>query len=246
LVRYADDFVITATSKEVLEAQVRPLVEQFLQERGLELSPEKTKITHLSEGFDFLGQNVRSYKSKTIIQPSRKNVANFLTKIRTLIKANAQMPAGDLIQLLNPKIRGWANYHQHVCSKRTFGRVDHQIFHCLMQWARRRHKHDGKGMRWIVRKYFGTCGNQHWRFFGDSLNRKAETVRYWLAEAAHTPIKRHIKVVAGANPYSTNWTQYFAQRRRRAKKQGSQVESRFDTQLASTFGLRPPRPMWGV
>ena len=247
LVRYADDFVITATDKKLLETQVRPLVEQFLQERGLELSCEKTKITHSSEGFDFLGQNVRAYGDKTIILPSKKNIATFLNKIRTLIKANAQMPAAGLIKLLNPIIRGWANYHRHVCSKATFTHIDHQIFYCLMSWAKRRHMNDRKNKHWVNAKYFGTCGDQSWRFFGDHTSKNGQSVRYWLAQAAHTPIMRHTKVIAVANPYSLDWQEYFTQRRNKRKgKEREPDNDIYDRQLAFTFGLRPLRPTWGV
>src|SRR3984957_7073544 len=126
LIRYADDFVITSKSKELLEGEIKPLVEQFLQERGLELSPTKTVITHVEHGFDFLGQNVRRYPNgKLLIKPSKKNVGTFLDAIRRVIKDAHGVSAADLIDQLNPKIRGWANYHRHVVSKRTFGRVDH-------------------------------------------------------------------------------------------------------------------------
>jgi RNA-directed DNA polymerase len=246
LVRYADDFVIVAASKQVLETRVRPLVEQFLQERGLELSNEKTKITHLSEGFNFLGQNVRAFGDKTIIQPSKKNVATFLTKIRTLIKANAQMPAAGLIQLLNPIIKGWANYHRHACSKATFSYVDSQIFKCDMSWAKRRHKRDHKNMHWIASRYFGTYGNQHWRFFGETIGKNGQCVRYWIAQAAHTPIVRHTKIVADANPYLPDDYGYFDRRRNKRKGKETSHSGIYDTQLAFTFGLWPPRPLWGV
>jgi RNA-directed DNA polymerase len=73
LVRYADDFIITGATKELLENEVKPLVEQFLRDRGLQLSPEKTCITHIEQGFDFLGQNLRKYDGKLLIQPAKKN-----------------------------------------------------------------------------------------------------------------------------------------------------------------------------
>src|SRR5260370_22435599 len=140
LVRFADDFIITGSSKELLENEIKPLVEQFMKERGLELSQEKTHITHITTGFDFLGQNVRKYKDgKVLVNPSKKNVKTFLTTIRKLIKENAQATAGNLIVQLNPKIRGWANYHRHVSSKQTFVKVDDAIFRAVWQWARRRH-----------------------------------------------------------------------------------------------------------
>ena len=152
-IRYADDFIITSKSKEALEGEIKPLVEQFLQKRGLELSPAKTVITHVEKGFDFLGQNVRRYPNgKLLIMPSKKNVKTFMDGIRGIIKAALGSPAADLIKELNPKIRGWANYHRHVVSKRTFSRVDHEIFSCLWRWARRRHRN--KTWSWLKTEIF--------------------------------------------------------------------------------------------
>src|SRR3989449_7092420 len=100
-IRYADDFVITGKSKELLEGEIKPLVEQFLRERGLELSPTKTVITHVERGFDFLGQNVRRYpKGKLLIKPSKKNVGTFLNGIRRIIKDAHGASAADLIDPL--------------------------------------------------------------------------------------------------------------------------------------------------
>src|SRR5205823_4962895 len=115
----ATRLIITGSSQELLETEVKPLVESFLSERGLELSAEKTQITPIEDGFDFLGQNVRDYNGTILVKPSRKNVATFLTKVRGIIKASGQATAGHLIVRLNPVIRGWATYHCHVASKRT-------------------------------------------------------------------------------------------------------------------------------
>ena len=145
LIRYADDFCITGASKELLEQEVKPLVEQFLAERGLQLSPEKTVITHIEQGFDFLGQTVRKYhkgkEAKFFITPSKKNVKAFLAKIRNHIKTSRDLTAGELIVKLNPQIRGWALYHRHAVSKDVFHAVDHEIFKALWAWAQRRHRH---------------------------------------------------------------------------------------------------------
>src|SRR5208337_2545451 len=116
------------SSKKLLEEEVKPLVESFLKERGLELSAEKTHITRIEDGFDFLGQNVRDYGGTIVVKPSRKNVATFLEKVRGIIKASKHVTAGHLIVNLNQVIRGWANYHRHVASKRTFSRVDTRSF----------------------------------------------------------------------------------------------------------------------
>ena len=108
--------------------QLRPLVEQFLKERGLVLSADKTRITHIDEGFDFLGQNLRKYDGKPLVKPSKKNTHAFLEKVRGIIDANKSVSQTLLIGLLNPVIRGWANYHQHGAAKETFDRVDHESF----------------------------------------------------------------------------------------------------------------------
>jgi RNA-directed DNA polymerase len=211
LVRYADDFVITSKSKELLEGEIKPLVERFLQQRGLELSPKKTVITHVGHGFDFLGQNVRRYPNgKLLIKPSKKNVKTFLDGIRRTIKAAHGVSAADLIDQLNPKIRGWANYHRHVVSKRTFGRVDHSIFSSLWKWARRRHPN--KSPRWSKPKYFAQRGNRDWSFFGETCDDEGQTNKVWLYYAKSTPIKRHVKVKGEANPYDPTYETYFEER----------------------------------
>ncbi len=160
LIRYADDFIITGTSKEFLEKEVKPLVEQFLRERGLQLSPEKTVITPIEEGFDFLGQNVRKYpagkRHKLLIKPSKKNVQTFLEKVRATVKANKALTAARLIIKLNPMIRGWTNYHQHVVSKETFSFVDDATYRVIREWIKR--KHPRKTKEWIAKKYFKSTG----------------------------------------------------------------------------------------
>jgi RNA-directed DNA polymerase len=211
LVRYADDFVITSKSKELLEGEIKPLVEQFLQERGLELSPTKTVITHVEHGFDFLGQNMRRYPNgKLLTKPSKKNVGTFLKGIRRTIKAAHGVSAADLIDQLNPKIRGWANYHRHVVSKRIFGRVDHTLFSSLWQWARKRHPN--KSPRWIKPKYFERRRDRDWSFFGETCDDEGRPTRVRLYYAKSTPIKRHVKVKGEANPYDPTYETYFEER----------------------------------
>jgi RNA-directed DNA polymerase len=211
LVRYADDFVVTSKSKDLLEGEVKPLVEQFLRERGLELSPTKTVITHVEKGFDFLGQNVRRYPNgKLLIKPSKKNIKTFLDRIRTKIKAALGKSAADLIKELHPKIRGWANYHRHVVSKRTFQHVDTVIFYCLQQWARRRHPK--KSSDWLKRKYFERHRGRDWSFFGDTCDDEGQPSKIWLHRASSTPIKRHVKVKGEANPYDPAYETYFEER----------------------------------
>jgi RNA-directed DNA polymerase len=211
LVRYADDFIITGTSKELLRDEVQPLVAHFLKERGLELSHEKTSITHIDDGFDFLGQNVRRYGAKILLKPSRRNVRTFLTKIKDIIqREGGYLTAGDLIARLNPMIRGWASYHRHASSKRTFARVDDVIFRRLWSWARRRHR--GKSARWVKAKYFTRPGDPSWRFRGTVRDKDGYKHTVLLFQAKATRIRRHVKIHAKANPYDPAWELYFEER----------------------------------
>jgi RNA-directed DNA polymerase len=198
LIRYADDFIITGLSKEVLEAEVKPLVTAFLQGRGLELSEEKTRITHIEDGFDFLRQNVRKYKRYFLTRPSKKNVKAFLTSIRKVIQDNKQATAYWLITQLDPTIRGWANFHRHAAAKETFVHVDTAIFKALWRWARRRHPKKGK--RWVADRYFGRSGNRNWHFFGTAKDRDGNTSRNWLCHASATPVTRYKKLKEHATP----------------------------------------------
>ncbi len=209
---YADDFIITGSSKEVLETKVKPLVESFLRERGLELSQEKTKITHIDDGFDFLSTNVRKYKGKCITKPSKKSVKSFLTDIRAIIKSNPTAKTENLIHLLNPKIRGWANYHRFSCAKRTFSYVDHCIFEALWRWVHRRHPR--KSAAWLKRKYFRSHGLRDWIFSARTLGDGNENQYVNLLKAGSVTVKRHIKIRAEATPYDPRFTEYFEKRER--------------------------------
>jgi RNA-directed DNA polymerase len=208
-VRYADDFLVTGRTKELLEQEVKPRIEEFLRERGLQLSPEKTIITPIEEGFDFLGQNVRKYKTgkrhKLLITPSKKNVKAFLEKIRAIVKANKALPAGKLLAKLNPVIRGWANYHQHIISNKAFSSVDAMIYQAIRRWVNRRHR--GKSEAWKTKKYFTTIQGDNWVFFGTG----EEQTRY-LARATDVSIIRHVKIQGEANPYDPAWESYFEKR----------------------------------
>lgn len=229
LTRFADDFIVTCNSYEILRQQVIQLLERFLNERGLEMSKEKTRITHIDEGFDFLGQNIRKYNGKLLIKPSRKSIKAFLTKVRTTIKANKQTTTGELINQLNPIIRGWAFYHRHVVSKQIFSQVDTEIFRALWQWARRRH--GNKSKRWIVEKYFRPTPNHTWRLFAQVSDKDGKTITIHLVKAVHIPVQRHIKVKGQANPYDPQWEAYF--------------EKRLDTRMADKlWGKRQLLSLW--
>jgi len=211
-VRYADDFIVSGRSKELLEQEVMPVIETFMQERGLSLSPEKTGVTHIDRGFDFLGQNIRKYNGKLLIKPSKTNVAAFLKKIRSVVKGNKAMDQGSLIKILNPMIQGWANYHQHVVCKGTFARVDHEIWRVLWQWANRRHP--AKSRVWIKKRYFHSVGFRNWVFAVQTDIRLSDgsPVLAALKKAEDTPIRRHRQIRIEANPFDSQWEIYFEDR----------------------------------
>jgi RNA-directed DNA polymerase len=211
LVRYADDFIITGASKVLLEYEVKPLVEQFLKERGLELSHEKTRITHIEDGFDFLGQTVRRYPSgEIIIKPSRRSIKTFLGKIKETIGNSGCMTAGILIQRLNQQIKGWTLYHRHVASKRIFTYVDYRIFKMVWRWCRRRHRK--KTTEWIKKKYFPKIGRKDWVFLGVLRDSKGKGRPITLMSAAKVKIIPHVKILKEVNPYDPEWELYLEER----------------------------------
>ncbi|PSV30561.1 group II intron reverse transcriptase/maturase, partial [Photobacterium sp. GB-210] len=210
---YADDFVVTCSSKEVLVNDIKPLISDFLAERGLTLSEEKTKITHIDDGFDFLGFNHRKYKGKLLIKPSKSNTLLFLRNLRELIKKHATIPVNDLIKLINPKLRGWANYYRHCVAKQIFGYVGHNLFQALWHWAVRRHPTKSKD--WVVHKYFLNRKGQ-WQFHGWQKVMNMDCL-FNLFQIAKVPIERHVKIKSAATPFDPQYQEYLA--KRKSKKQ---------------------------
>ena len=210
LIRYADDFVVTGSSPEVLEV-AKALIVEFLAQRGLSLSAEKTRMIRLEEGFDFLGWTVRRKKGKLFITPSRKNVTAFLRKVREIIKDAASMTQGELIVRLNPIIRGWAHYHRNQVSKDTFDKVDHYIWERLWHWACRRHRN--KRSTWVKSKYFPREGSRNWVFRAELTDDNGHSTFVRLLNTADVSIRRHVKIRAAANPFDPVWATYFANRR---------------------------------
>jgi RNA-directed DNA polymerase len=211
LVRYADDFIITGTSEVLLEYGVKPLVEQFLQERGLELSHEKTRITHIEDGFDFLGQTIRRHRSgKILIKPSKRSVKTFLSKIQETIDNSGSMTAGDMIRRLNQQIKGWTMYHRFAVSKRIFAVVDDRIFGKLRRWCRRRHRK--KSWQWIRKKYFQRAGDRDWVFTGVIFDSEGKAWPIRLMKAAGVKVLRWRKIRSVANPYDPAWELYLEER----------------------------------
>lgn len=199
-IRYADDFIVTAATKEIAE-EAKQIVSQFLKGRGLELSEDKTVITHINDGFDMLGWTFRKFNGKLIVKPSKKSIKSFVASLSDTIRNHAKAWEQEvLIEKLNKQIRGWANYHQSVCASEAFAHIDYVLYELLWQWAKRRHPH--KGQWWVSTRYWQRKGNRNWVFSTENKE---------LLRVDHIPIVRHIKIRLDANPYFD--TEYFAERK---------------------------------
>ena len=189
-VRYADDFVVTAATPE-LALEAKELIREFLAERGLELSDEKTVVTNIDDGFDFLGWNFRKYNEKLIIKPSKKAVKAIVSNISdTILRRGKAWQQDVLIMKLNEQIRGWTNYHQSVCASDAFAHLDYVLYELLWRWAKRRHPKKNKW--WISTRYWHRVGNRNWVFSTENKE---------LIRVDSTAIVRHTKIKATANPF---------------------------------------------
>jgi RNA-directed DNA polymerase len=227
----ATHLIITGHSRDFLEKEVKPLVASFLKTRGLELSPEKTGITHIDQGFDFLGWNVRKYNGKLLIKPSKQSVRAFLAKVRAQVRSDAAAPQAALIGRLNPLVRGWANYHRCAVASATFGVAQTRIWQSLWQWAKRRHPN--KGHRWIAQRYW-RLGKPKWVFATQERQRDGTRKSVTLQNLAAVTIRRHTKVKADANPFDPKWEPYFEEREQRLM--GNLLGGRLRTLWLRQFG----------
>lgn len=223
-VRYADDFIITGKTKELLETNVLPAIKEFLSERGLQLSEEKTHVVGIKEGFNFLGQNVRKNPNgKMFIIPTKMAVQGLQTKIRKIMIAHSGDEVWTMIVRLNQVIRGWTNYHRHSCSSQIFQRFDSWLFWRIKKWIHKRHPN--KGRKWLMKKYYRFHRGNVWSFYS-SRKQLDGTIKYIdLYKAGWTRIVRHVKIRAKANPYDSEFAEYFDNRRlpefRRRRAKGS-------------------------
>jgi RNA-directed DNA polymerase len=220
-VRWADDFIVTANSREVLAHTVLPAVNAFLAARGVRLSPHKTIITPLAQGFDFLGQTLRKHvrpngkPAKLQITPSKASVQAITAKVKTLCRHAAGATPAQLIDTLKPILRGWANYHRHSICSETFAHLDSFVWRRLYRWAKLRHPH--KTGRWITERYFPHQPGESWRFTDPTTGKQLLRI-----QAAVKP-QRHMKVKSNANPFDPLWEAYFQERDRHLALQRSSV-----------------------
>lgn len=210
LIAYADDFVVTAASEELLREKVIPILKEALQEVGLELSLEKIRVTQIEKGFDFLGFNVRKYGGKLLIKPSKASIKRFLKEIKHCIKVNQSLATENLIHMLNLKITGWSNYYRSAISSQVFSKIDHEIFQAIFRWCQARHPN--KGIKWIRRKYYTCVGGRSWQFYCIVKDKDGLQKPLYLKHAGDNPIRRHKKIKAIANPFDPRFKDYFEQR----------------------------------
>ncbi|MDX5388362.1 MAG: HNH endonuclease, partial [Marinobacter sp.] len=234
VIRYADDFVVLADSKELLEDVIKPWIERFLAQRGVELSQAKTHLTHITDGFDFLGWNFRKYvpkspyrKPKLLIKPSKKNAQTFYRRVSEVIKSSGALTQEALIAQLNPILRGWANYHSPVVAKQTFSKLENLIFWRLWRWAKRRHPK--KSADWISKKYFHHIGGRKRVFAHPYINRRGERAYRELYHLPGTPIMRHKRLPVDYQPYDVEhelkWETLRVQRQRHKLRFRKQIMS---------------------
>jgi len=225
LIRYADDFVVFCETEEDAQ-KAKAELSAWLAARGLALSDEKTRIAHLSDGFDFLGFNIRQYRApesrwkwKLLIKPSRKSVKSLKARLTRDWRGLNGQEIKTVLHRLNPIIRGWSNYFRGVVSKRLFAALDSWTFDKEVRWARRTHPR--KPWYWVKRKYWGKLHPKRsdvW-VFGDAAGQGARLLKF-----AWTPIVRHVLVKGAASPDDPALQGYWTYRRsrRHAELSGSQ------------------------
>lgn len=203
LCRYADDFIVTANCEAVLY-EVKQLIIEFLSDRGLRLSEEKTAITNIKDGFDFLGWNFRKFRGKLLIQPSAKSKKKITRSLSNTVKEFRTAKQESLIVKLNQITKGWAEYHHCVCAKAAYALIDHRLWEMLWKWAKRRHPRKCK--KWIKSRYWKNRAGRQWSFCTDKV------VLYQMMDM---PIVRIKSLNLSKNPFLD--ADYFVMRKEKHK-----------------------------
>ena len=221
-IRYADDFVVTSPTEQIITEKIKPAVQEFLALRGLTLSEEKTKITTIEEGFDFLSFNIRKYNGTLLIKPSKSAILSLYDKVRKVLKICRAKTLKELITTLNPILRGWANYFRHVVSKKVFNVADHVIRQMIFKWAERRHSTKRRG--WIWKKYF-INGRVRGQLCEKTFNQKFGKFEInCLFLLSYVPIIRYVKVRSDANPFLQEYDKYYERRRLQRNEQRIKIK----------------------
>ena len=214
-IRFADDFIVTARNLEDID-YIKPFIEGWLKNRGLELNQDKTRIVNVESGFNFLGFNIRQYKGKCLTKPQKEKVLAKIKEIREWLKNNPHVSPFAVIAKLNPLIRGWGNYYRFGVSKEVFSYFDYQVWKALYRWALRRHLKRRK--KWVRRKYFHRQTKGGWKFFAHVQDRKGKLKKIYIAKLSEIPIQRHVKVKDLASPDDPTLRKYWLDRATRYGK----------------------------
>ena len=214
IVRYADDFIITGATPEILLEEIKPDVERFLAKRGLTLSEKKTKLSHISDGFNFLGFNVRKYDQKLLIKPADGKTNALLDKVRVFLDSYRGIPFHVLLLKLNRIIRGWAHAYRRVVASLHMAYVDYRIYFLIRKWLTREHR--SKTWAWIAKRYRRRVQGRI-EFCDDYVNAKGEMRLARLFKASDLPIRYHVKIQGEATPYDPDYVEYFADREKKRK-----------------------------
>jgi len=219
LVRYADDFVVFAKSRSSCEI-AKSKIQAWLSVRGLQLSEEKTMIRHIDQGFDFLGFNIRHYRTRAkkkgkvfLNKPSKDSIRSFRQQMTIEWKKGLTWNTEELIGNLNPKIKGWCQYFRIGVSKETYSTLDHWMFIRQKRFVERRHPN--KYWWWRKKQYWGKIQgrNDFWVFMAKN---RGKTCYLW--KLSWTPIKRHIMVKGNASPDNPEEREYWQKRQARNSK----------------------------
>jgi RNA-directed DNA polymerase len=211
-VLYADDFVIVTETKEQAQSMYQKLI-PYLQKRGIKLSADKTRVTHIEDGFDFLGFSLRQYKTeqgnKLLIKPSKDSIKKAKSKIKDTFAIMRGRPVKEIIRVLNPIIRGYGQYWKHVVSKKTFSYMDHYVF--LKVRKHLKQLHPKKSWKWINKRYFKKPhhgGNDKWILTCPLTNIQ-------LLKMSWIKIERHVMVAYKNSPDDPSLKEYWEKRDRK-------------------------------
>ena len=209
LVRYADDLAVLCATRAQAE-QVKERLSGWLEPRGLAFNEAKTRIVHLSQGFDFLGFSIRRYPNgKLLTKPSKEAMRRIRERLSAEAIAMRGANADALIARLNPIITGWAAYYRIGVSKRAYGTLDAHLWRLAWKWAK--FSHPNKPRRWIITRHFGMFNPAR----QDKWVLGSRETGFYLRKFAWTKIVRHRMVAGRASPDDPALTGYWQQRRRR-------------------------------
>jgi len=213
-IRYADDFIVTGASPEYLQDELLPDIRRFLSERGLELSEEKTKLSHIDEGFDFLGFNVRKYNRKLLIKPQDGKPAALLSNVRELLDSLHGLPFQVVLIKLNRKLRGWAHAYRRSVAKDRMAWVDEKVYQIMVNWLRREYRQQTWAK--ISKRYYRFIRGRY-RFSASYKRADGKVKHVELFRTSDLPIRYHVKIRSEANPYDPAYREYFDERDRKRK-----------------------------